>query len=182
MENLNQAEAGILLWIQENLRTEWLDHIMPYVSGINDHGILAIIGVIVLLLWGRYRKVGITAFGSLAVEFIIVNLLIKPNVQRTRPFYVLEDLHLLGSLPTDFSFPSGHTGSAFAVATVMLMCMPARYGVTVIVASALIAFSRLYNAAHYPTDVLFGMLIGIITGVIASLLYKKYQKKQNEGE
>ena len=74
MENLNQAEAGILLWIQENLRTEWLDHIMPYVSGINDHGILAIIGVIVLLLWGRYRKVGITAFGSLAVEFIIVNL------------------------------------------------------------------------------------------------------------
>ena len=106
MENLNQAEAGILLWIQENLRTEWLDHIMPYVSKINDHGILAIIGVIVLLLWGRYRKVGITAFGSLAVEFIIVNLLIKPNVQRTRPFYVLEDLHLLGSLPTDFSFRS----------------------------------------------------------------------------
>ena len=53
MENLNQAEAGILLWIQENLRTEWLDHIMPYVSGINDHGILAIIGVIVLLLWMR---------------------------------------------------------------------------------------------------------------------------------
>ena len=50
MENLNQAEAGILLWIQENLRTEWLDHIMPYVSKINDHGILAIIGVIVLLL------------------------------------------------------------------------------------------------------------------------------------
>ena len=106
MENLNQAEAGILLWIQENLRTEWLDHIMPYVSKINDHGILAIIGVIVLLLWTRYRKVGITAFGSLAVEFTIVNLLIKPNVQRTRPFYVLEDLHLLGSLPTDFSFPS----------------------------------------------------------------------------
>ena len=160
MENLNQAEAGILLWIQENLRTEWLDHIMPYVSGINDHGILAIIGVIV----------------------IIVNLLIKPNVQRTRPFYVLEDLHLLGSLPTDFSFPSGHTGSAFAVATVMLMCMPAKYGVTAIVVSALIALSRLYNAAHYPTDVLCGILIGIITGVIASLLYKKYQKKCNEGE
>ena len=174
MENLNQAEAGILLWIQENLRTEWLDHIMPYVSGINDHGILAIIGVIVLLLWARYRKVGITACGSLAVEFIIVNLLIKPNVQRTRPFYVLEDLHL--------SFPSGHTGSAFAVATVMLICMPAKYGVTAIVISALIALSRLYNAAHYPTDVLGGMIIGIITGVIASLLYKKYQKKQNEGE
>ena len=53
MENLNQVEAGILLWIQENLRTEWLDHIMPYVSKINDHGILAIIGVIVNCYCGQ---------------------------------------------------------------------------------------------------------------------------------
>ena len=182
MENLNQVEAGILLWIQQNIRTEWLDHIMPYVSGINDHGILAIIAVIVLVVWNRYRKVGFTAVGSLSVEFIIVNLLIKPNVQRTRPFNTLEQLQLLGSMPTDFSFPSGHTGSAFAVATVMLLCMPARYGVTAVVVSALIAFSRLYNAAHYPTDVLTGMAIGIFTGVIASGIYKKYCKKHDLGE
>ena len=121
MESLNQAEAGILLWIQENLRTEWLDHVMPYVSKINDSGILAILAVIVLVAWSRYRKVGLTALGSLGVEFIIVNLLLKPNVERTRPFIVLDQLQLLGSVPTDFSFPSGHTGSAFAVATVMLL-------------------------------------------------------------
>lgn len=182
MENLNQVEAGILLWIQENLRVEWLNHVMPYVSKINDHGILAIIAVILLVVWARYRKVGITAFGSLAVEFIIVNLLIKPNVQRIRPFNFLTDLHLLGSVPMDYSFPSGHTGSAFAVATVMLLCMPKRYGVTAIVISALIAFSRLYNAAHYPTDVLTGLVIGVTTGIIASVIYKKYSKKHNGGE
>lgn len=182
MENLNQAEAGILLWIQENLRAEWLDHVMPYVSKINDGGILAILAVIVLVAWSRYRKVGLTAFGSLGVEFIIVNLLLKPNVERTRPFIVLDQLQLLGSTPTDFSFPSGHTGSAFAVATVMLLCMPAKYGVTAVVVSTLIAFSRLYNAAHYPTDVLTGMVIGILTGVIASCIYKKYSKKHDLGE
>ena len=182
MESLNQAEAGILLWIQENLRTEWLDHVMPYVSKINDSGILAILAVIVLVAWSRYRKVGLTALGSLGVEFIIVNLLLKPNVERTRPFIVLDQLQLLGSVPTDFSFPSGHTGSAFAVATVMLLCMPAKYGITAVVVSALIALSRMYNAAHYPTDVLTGMVIGILTGVIASCIYKKYSKKHDLGE
>lgn len=182
MESLNQAEAGILLWIQENLRTEWLDHVMPYVSKINNSGILAILTVIVLVAWSRYRKVGLTALGSLGVEFIIVNLLIKPNVERIRPFIVLDQLQLLGSVPTDFSFPSGHTGSAFAVATVMLLCMPAKYGITAVVVSALIALSRLYNAAHYPTDVLTGMVIGILIGVIASCIYKKYSKKHDLGE
>ena len=182
MESLNQAEAGILLWIQENLRTEWIDHVMPYVSKINDSGILAILAVIVLVAWSRYRKVGLTALGSLGVEFIIVNLLLKPNVERTRPFIVLDQLQLLGSVPTDFSFPSGHTGSAFAVATVMLLCMPAKYGITAVVVSALIALSRLYNAAHYPTDVLTGMVIGILNGVIASCIYKKYSKKHDLGE
>lgn len=182
MDNLNQAEVGILLWIQDHLRMDWLDGIMPYVSLMNEHGILAIITVIVLLLWARYRKVGVAAFGSLAVEFSIVNLLIKPNVQRTRPFLFVDNLKLLGATPYDFSFPSGHTGSAFAVATVMLLCLPRKYGVTAIVLAALIAFSRLYNGAHYPTDVLTGMLIGVTTGIIASVIYKKYMKKHNEGE
>lgn len=176
MEQLNLAEIPILLWIQDNLRNDVLDKIMPYVSKINNAGILAIITVVILVLWKKYRAVGLTAFGSLGVEYIIVNLLIKPNVQRTRPFVMEETLQLLGSTPLDYSFPSGHTGSAFAVATVMLLCLPAKYGVTAVIISALIAFSRLYNGAHYPTDVLGGMLIGIITGVIASTVYKKVRR------
>jgi len=176
MEQLNLAEIPILLWIQDNLRNDVLDQIMPYVSIINNAGILAMLTVAVLVLWKRYRAVGWASFCSLGVEYIIVNLLIKPNVQRTRPFVLEETLQLLGSTPMDYSFPSGHTGSAFAVSTVMLLCMPAKYGVTAVIISALIALSRLYNGAHYPTDVLGGMLIGIITGVIASAAYRKVRR------
>jgi len=178
MEQLNLAELPILLWIQEYLRNDVLNVIMPCISKLNNAGILAMLTVALLVIWKKYRPVGWTAFGSLGVEYIIVNLLIKPNVQRTRPFVMDETLQLLGTAPRDYSFPSGHTGSAFAVATVMLLCLPAKYGVTAVIISALIAFSRLYNGAHYPTDVLAGMLIGITTGTIASVIYKKVRRKQ----
>lgn len=168
MDTWNLIESNILVWIQNHLRIEVLDQVMPHVSAINNAGILAILTVAVLLLWKKYRPVGITAFSSLLVEWMIVNLLLKPLVHRIRPFHVNDMLVLLGDFPTDYSFPSGHSGSAFAVATVMLLCMPKRYGVTSIIVATLIAFSRLYNGAHYPTDVLTGSLVGVITGVIAS--------------
>lgn len=179
MESLNLAEADMLLWIQENVRTAILDHIMPYVSAINNTGFLAITIVIILILWKKYRYVGLTALGALLSEFIIVNIIIKPGVQRIRPFYIQEMLQLLGDLPKDYSFPSGHTGSAFAVATVILLCMPRCYGITAIMTASLIAFSRLYNGAHYPTDVLVGMILGIITGAIATWIYKKQHDRLN---
>ena len=167
MESLNWLESNILVWIQENLRITALDVIMPYISKINNAGALAIATVVVLLLIKKYRNVGITAFTSLFTEFILVNVLLKQIICRTRPFYVNDALQYLGTLPKDFSFPSGHTGSSFAVATVMLMCMPKKYGVTAIVVATLIALSRLYNGVHYPTDVLAALMIGVLTSICA---------------
>lgn len=172
MEGLNLFESDILLWIQENLRTDALDVLMPYVSAINNAGLVAILTVILLVMLRRYRRVGITAFFSLGAEFIIVNLLVKGLTARIRPYMVNNALILLGHTPMDYSFPSGHTGSAFAVATVMFLCrkdgaMPRKYGILAMAVAALIAVSRLYNAAHYPTDVLAGMLTGMLTGALA---------------
>lgn len=172
MEGLNLFESNILFWIQENLRTDALDFLMPFVSAVNNAGILSILTVVLLLALRRYRAVGVTALCSLATEFVLVNLMLKNAVARIRPYIVNEKLFLLGDLPTDYSFPSGHTGSAFAVAVVLFWCgrkgaIPNRYGVLALAAAILIAISRLYNAAHYPTDVMTGMLIGFFTGLFA---------------
>lgn len=167
MERWNQIEAESLLWIQENIRTELLDQWMIFFSAINNSGIVAITAVIALLLWRRYRHVGITAGSSLFVEFILVNVLLKNMVQRMRPYVVNGALVLLGDRPGDFSFPSGHTGSAFAVAIVLYLSMPKRYGIPALALATLVALSRIYNGAHYPTDVLGSIVIAFITGVVA---------------
>ncbi|MBE5875493.1 MAG: phosphatase PAP2 family protein [Lachnospiraceae bacterium] len=180
MEGLNQLEAGWLLWIQENLRTEILDGVMPLVSKVNNSGILAIVAVIILIIWKKTRGIGVVAFVSLALEFLAVNVWLKPMIMRTRPFVVNEALCLLGDYPTDYSFPSGHTGCAFAVAFVCLMCLPRRYGISAIVVAALIAFSRLYNAAHYPTDVLAAVIIALITALLAKLSVGRWTLNRNK--
>ncbi|MDE7267526.1 MAG: phosphatase PAP2 family protein [Lachnospiraceae bacterium] len=184
MEGLNFFESNILLWIQENLRIDALDSLMPLVSAVNNAGILSILVVTLLLLLRRYRPVGVTAFFSLAVEFIVVNLLLKDVVARIRPYIVNEKLILLGHMPRDYSFPSGHSGAAFAVAVTLFLCgrdgaIPNKCGVSALAVAFLIAFSRLYNAAHYPTDVLAGMLIGTLTSVLAyKCIYTRWFKRK----
>lgn len=168
MENLNLIESDILVWIQDHLRFPALDVIMPYISKLNNAGAIAILTVVVFLLWKKHRDVGLTALSSLFVEFILVNVIIKRSVCRIRPFYVNESLQFLGTKPLEYSFPSGHTGAAFAVSTVMFLCMPKKWGIPAIVLSALIAYSRLYNGVHYPTDVLGALVIGVTTGILAS--------------
>ena len=179
MNTLNILEADLLLWVQNNFRTGVLNPLMHYASEINNSGMLAIGMVVVLLVWKTYRMVGITAFTSLLSEFLLVNVLIKQIVARPRPYVVNEALAVLGTVPTDYSFPSGHTASAFAVASVMLLCMPRRYGIPAVVIAAIVALSRLYNVAHYPTDVLAGMLIGSAVGVLAvKLVYARFKDRK----
>ena len=177
MESWNQIEVSGLIWIQENVRTELLDKLMIFLSAINNSGMIAIVAVILLLIWRRYRHVGVAAFASLFVEFIFVNVFLKNLVQRIRPYVVNEALTLLGDMPSDFSFPSGHTGSAFAVAVVMYLCMPRKYGISALVIAALVALSRIYNGAHYPTDVLGALAIAILTGVLAWRLVYPWAEK-----
>lgn len=178
----NTFEAGILLWIQDNLRTDVMNHLMPYVSAVNNAGILSIATIILLLIWKRYRSVGITACAALASEFLLVNVLVKQLVARPRPYVVNGTLAVLGTVPADYSFPSGHTGSAFAVATVMLLCMPKRYGIPAVAVAVLIGLSRLYNVAHYPTDVIGGMLIGVVIGALAVKIIYPRIKDNNKQE
>lgn len=170
MDSWNLFESGALVWIQNHLRTEALDAVMPWISKLNNTGLIAILTVVVFLLWKRYRNVGVTAFLSLLVEFIVLNLVFKPIVHRTRPYVVNEAIDVLCEIPTDYSFPSGHTGAAFAVALVLLFTMPKKFGVTATVLATLIAFSRLYNGVHYPTDILGGFVIALVTAVLATKL------------
>ena len=61
-----------------------------------------------------------------------------------------------------------------AVALVMLFCMPKKWGISATVMAALIAFSRLYNGVHYPTDILGGLIVGSLVAVVAYWLLDRY--------
>lgn len=158
-------DAQILLWIQNNLRVPALNPVMVGITLLGSGGAVWIAILLILLLRKNTRRYGITGVVSLAAATAIYFVLNR-IVRRTRPFLAVKGLAMLGSKPLNYSFPSGHTTSAFAVAVIVFLCLPRKFGIPALILAALIAFSRLYIGVHYPTDVLAGFLIGTITAVV----------------
>ena len=177
MEWLIQAEGGILLWIQENLRSEILTPVMKGITFLGNGGWFWIVLALALVVCPKTRRAGVAAGIALLLSLLVNNVLLKNAVARTRPYELVEGLQILVSRPHDFSFPSGHSGASFAAACAMYPNLPRRWGVTLAVLAALIALSRLYVGVHFPTDVLAGAVIGICLGLLANALLRWGEKK-----
>lgn len=75
------------------------------------------------------------------------------------------------------SFPSGHTTSAFALATVLAVHFKKKYiSILLLAAAALAGYSRIYLAQHFPVDVLVGAAIGIVFATLTVVLSKSNSK------
>lgn len=102
-----------------------------------------------------------------AAAFVLVTLL-RAAVNRARPYETLKIEPLLDKRKKGKSFPSRHTFSAFAIATVLFWLLPIAGTVTAVFA-LLLACARVIAGVHYPSDVVAGALLGILS--VAAGLY-----------
>lgn len=173
MNTLNLFEANIILWIQENLRVGFLTPVMQGITTLGDGGVFWIILSVLLLLFKKTRKVGICCALGLIFDLLVVNIAVKPLVARVRPYEVIKEITILTHQPGDHSFPSGHSAGSFACAWAFFRAYKKKWGVPALVLASLIAISRLYVGVHYPTDVIGGIVIGIIVGELGYRVGKK---------
>ena len=162
-------EFNLLDQIQQHLANDFLNALVPRISSLGDVGLIWIALSILLLLFPKTRKAGLASGIALLFMLITGNMILKPLVARLRPFTVNTAVELLIPPPTDFSFPSGHTYASFASASAIFR-NNRKIGIPALILASLIAFSRLYLYVHYPTDVLFGILFGILEGWIGILI------------
>ena len=141
---------------------------MPLISRLGDKGFIWIAAALLLVLFPRTRRLGVAVAAALAIEIFLCSGLIKPLAARIRPCDINTGIQMLVARPTDYSFPSGHTAASFAAASALYFrrsrwWLPAGLLAALIWAGAL-GCSRLYLYVHFPTDVLGGAALGILSG------------------
>jgi undecaprenyl-diphosphatase len=97
---------------------------------------------------------------AFALELPLYKIL-KQKIKRHRPCEVLSGVHQRISPSDRFSFPSGHTAAAFVIATLIAHFFPI-LTVPVSIWAMLVGVSRIYLGVHYPTDIIAGLVIGIL--------------------
>ncbi len=180
MTALLGLDNQILAWIQV-LKCGFLDVMMPVVSLFGEKGAFFIAIAVILMLFKKTRKAGMSLGLSLLFGLILCNGILKPGFYRARPFMSCPDYPLLIKPLYDGSFPSGHATASFEFAFVM-MKFYRKWGIAALVLAFLIAFSRLYLFVHYPSDVLCGILVGLFCGfagcAVISFMERKIREKK----
>ena len=172
---IQQIDFAILNFIQGHFRCEFLDFLFPLITHLGDVGIIWIAIALVLLFFRKHRKTGLTMIIGLILGLIIGNLLLKNIVGRLRPFEIKEGIELLIKRPKDPSFPSGHTLASVTSATILFLNYKKR-AVVFLVLAFLITISRLYLYVHFPSDVIFGAILGVFIAWFSVYILKKFQK------
>lgn len=177
LNSLNGIEYSLLIKLHNAAGSSFLDAAMPYVSDIGNMGAVWVIFSLILITNREYRNIGIMCLAALLLTTVIGEGLLKNIIQRPRPFAQFASIQPLIPEPSSFSFPSGHTGSSFAAATVIARNLK-KAAIPALALAAAVAFSRLYLMVHYPSDILGGIILGAACGICAEILVKKYLSRK----
>ena len=180
---ITQLDFYILNLIQ-GMRTPFLDFLIPLITYLGSGGTVWITIAGIMLFFRKSRKAGITVLVSLLMGLLLSTVMLKGLIGRVRPFNMPQGLldasSLLIGVPSgEFSFPSGHSVSSFSAAMVLTM-FDKRIGIPAFILASLIAFSRLYLYVHFPTDILGGLVLGIVFAVVSDYIVNKIGDKLNE--
>lgn len=120
--------------------------------------------------WHNGLKMGTSILAAEGVTYVLKNI-----IKRPRPF----DTNIQGLrnliTPTDYSMPSGHASTSFALCASICFAYPLqwKYILPSAAFTSLICYSRMYIGVHYPSDILAGILVGTAMSLATSVFYKK---------
>lgn len=173
-------DLAVFEWVQ-SMQSPVLNTIFKVITTLGDNGIIFILLGLILLCTKKFRKIGVAVLAALVVMEIGNNLVLKELFARPRPFNLdpaeyawWHEIYRFPDIvkqPSSWSFPSGHTSSAFA-ACVAVLFYNRKIGIPAVIFAAIMGFSRIFVEVHYCTDVLAGALVGILYAFLGVLIAK----------
>lgn len=167
MQKIYQWEKRMILRLNNGDHPA-ADKLMLWVTRMGNGGLVWIMVSLIMIGTGR-RLEGLMTLLALTLTAFLINLVVKPMFTRKRPYEILETVRTMINPPFGSSFPSGHAASSFAAASMLwFFNMPFRY--LALALALLIAVSRVYLMVHFPSDVLVGVVSGIVISYLTYLL------------
>ena len=163
LKPLDALDANLFLAVNHLPHTHFLNTLFYAITLIFNGGVFWYITAGIMAL--SERRTVKEMFRDVAIPLTITTLLveypIKSYFKRRRPFISIIQAIVIGKKPGTWSFPSGHSASAFGGAWLLNRKFARLSPLTYAVAS-MVAFSRIYLGDHYPADVTSGSILGFL--------------------
>lgn len=179
MEEFIQKDKKLLVYLN-SLGSETFDPFWLFIT--NQFYLTPVFLFVFYLLWKKtnWKELGIIIL-FIALMIMVCDQttnLFKYGFQRLRPVNDLDVKESLRVLITrrSFSFFSGHASNSMASAFFLFLIFRKyyKYAFLLFLFPLIFAYSRVYLALHFPSDILTGYLFGILTGTVFYFLYQKY--------
>ena len=149
-----------------------LTPLMRVITLVGEKGLVFFLMAFVFMLCASKRDLGVCIFGAVCCGALITNIILKDAIARPRPFEGLDEYYqwwvFVGSPAEDgFSFPSGHVTACAAGMTAIWTMKGKKWVLPSAIIVFLMALSRNYLMAHYPSDVLAASIVGLFSGIVA---------------
>ncbi len=159
------------------LSTPWLDTLMKGVTFTASGAVITLVVAVVVWLWHwRRQRVEALTISTALIGSVIINTILKLIFARPRP-EVFPPL----AVEHSYSFPSGHTSTAMAFYGLLAVLLwRAHHRGWALLSGGwvlAVAFSRVYLGAHYPSDVLGSLTLGVIWLFAVLIVHDRYHYK-----
>jgi membrane-associated phospholipid phosphatase len=170
------GKTSIHIWSDQH-HTPFLDWWFYYFTYVGDGTFVLILSVLLLLYKVVYSLYITTSY----IVSSLVSTIIKHIFDTSRPLKFFQgtdyELHFVKGVNVhlDYSFPSGHSASAFALFLTLSMLTPYKgLRIFFLLMAILVAYSRIYLSQHFLIDIIGGSVIGVATVFLCTYLYRNF--------
>ena len=152
-------------------RWDFLDWLAVFFAKYFEYAVVIAVFIIFYKKWRMILQI----FGAAILARLVITNIIRWILPRIRPFVEFNFNPLISQNPQEPSFPSGHAAFFFAMATVIYFYNK-KAGLWFFLAAFLISLARVFSGIHWPSDILAGALVGILSAWLVVKLFKRLLK------